>query len=45
MTKKMVKGEAKRVCPHCGVVVSDLGRHYRRDRCAEQHRRKIIGLG
>lgn len=28
------------VCPKCHVIVSDLGRHQRRDRCKVQHIRK-----
>jgi hypothetical protein len=27
-------------CPKCGVTVTDLGRHQRRNRCTMQHIRK-----
>lgn len=27
----------KSVCPDCGAVVSDLGKHRRRNRCTAQH--------
>lgn len=29
-----------RICDKCGVMVSKLGKHLRRNRCAAQHQRK-----
>jgi len=37
----MPKGD-KVVCPRCGAVVGDLGRHLRRNRCRHQHVRKYL---
>ena len=31
----------KEICKKCGVLVSKNGRHITRDRCKEQHKRKV----
>ncbi len=39
------RGGKKEICDECGVPVSDLARHKRRDRCGFQHQRRTrIGI-
>ena len=36
----MGDGTGNAVCPKCGIVTTNLGRHLRRKRCEHQHFRK-----
>lgn len=40
MNKSCRNNDGKKVCPKCGVVVSNLRKHKARNRCQVQHIRK-----
>lgn len=42
MDKSCRNHNGKKVCPECGVVVSNLRKHKARNRCKVQHIRKDI---
>lgn len=40
MNQKMREDNSKKICPKCGILVSNLRRHRERNRCDLQHIRK-----